>query len=306
MKVYVIIVSYNGMKWIRQCLSSLVKSTIDIQIVVVDNASTDGTQDFIRENHTNVVLLEQSENIGFGLANNIGLKKALEWNCDFVFLLNQDAFVEPETIGILIQASIKNPEFGIISPIHLNEKGTYLDTSFMYYLKNGGNGDFLNDSILNRNKKDLYEYSMINAAAWLLPVNTLKIVGGFSPLFFLYGEDDNYCQRVHYHGLKIGISPPASIRHDSENNIHEEIVKGSKRYYDIFLNRIKITYANVNTDDYKQLNRLKHHQLKKAVKALLKGNVEDFKINMTKRRLIKDLDFTLDIVEGRKRKANYL
>jgi GT2 family glycosyltransferase len=306
MKVYVIIVSYNGMKWIDQCLSSLLKSNIDIQIIVVDNASTDRTPAFIKENYKTVVLLEQSKNIGFGKANNIGLKMALEGKCDFSFLLNQDAFVAPETIEILIKASEKNPEFGIISPIHLNGAGTYLDTSFLYYIKNGGNSDFLNDSILNKDKQDLYDYRMINAAAWLLPVGTLKTVGGFSPIFFLYGEDDNYCQRVYYHGLKIGISPSTMIRHDSENNIHAEIVKGSKRYYDIFLNRIKIKYANVNTNDYKQLNMLKNYQLKKAVKSLLKGNVEDFQINMKKRRLIKDLDFTLDIVEGRKKKANYL
>lgn len=306
MKVYVIIVSYNGMKWIDQCLSSLLNSNIDIQIIVVDNASKDRTPDFIKENYKNVVLLEQSKNIGFGKANNIGLKMALEEKCDFAFLLNQDAFVERETIEILIKASNKNPEFGILSPIHLNGDGTYLDKSFLYYMKNGGSSDFLNDSILNENKRDLYDYRMVNAAAWLLPAETLKTVGGFNPMFFLYGEDDNYCQRVHYHGLKIGISPSTIIRHDSENNIHEEIVLGSKRYYDIFLNRIKIKYANVNTDEFKQLKMLKHHQFKKAVKSLLKGNVEEFIINMKKRELIKDLDFTLDIVEGRKKKATYL
>lgn len=306
MKVYVIIVSYNGMKWIDECLSSLFRSNIDLQIIVVDNASTDGTPNFIREKFGKVQLIVESKNIGFGKANNIGLKMALTGKCDFVFLLNQDVFIEPETIEILIETSKRNPEFGIISPLHLNGAGNYLDTSFLYYLKNVANSDFLNDFILNRDKKELYEFRMINAAAWLLPVDTLKTVGGFNPIFFLYGEDDNYCQRLYYHGLKIGVSPYTMIRHDSENNIHSEIVKGSKRDYDIYLNRIKIKYANVNTDDYKKLKQLKYYQIKKALRSLLIGNIEEFQININKIRLIRNLDFNFDVSEGRKRKANFL
>lgn len=306
MKVYVVIVSYNGMKWIDECLSSLYRSNIHLQIVVVDNASTDGTPNYIKEKFDNVHLIVESKNIGFGKANNIGLKMALKGKCDFVFLLNQDVFVEPETIEILIRASTSNSEFGVISPLHLNGAGNHLDTSFLYYLKYGGNNEFLTDSILNKDKKELYEFKMINAAAWLLPVETLKTVGGFNPIFFLYGEDDNYCQRLFYHGLKIGMSPYTRIRHDSENNIHAEIVKGSNRDYDIFLNRIKIKYANVNTDDYKQLKLLKYYQIKKAFKSLLKGNIEEFQINMKKIRLIKNLDFTLDVSEGRKKQTSFL
>ncbi len=47
--------------------------------------------------------------------------------------------------------------------------------------------------------KDVYDFNFISAAAWLLPINTLKMIGGFDPIFFHYGEDENYCQRIKYH-----------------------------------------------------------------------------------------------------------
>ena len=70
------------------------------------------------------------KNLGFGRANNIGLKWALENDANFVFLNNQDAWVKPETIGGVISVSQSNPEYGILSPVHLNEAGDRLDHEF--------------------------------------------------------------------------------------------------------------------------------------------------------------------------------
>ena len=65
--------------------------------------------------------------------------------------------------------------------------------------------------------KDVYETKYVNAAAWLIPRNVLTKVGGFDPLFFHYGEDDNYLNRVIYHGFKVGICPHSRIVHDCDN-----------------------------------------------------------------------------------------
>ncbi len=305
-KIYIIIVTYNGMKWIDKCLSALSKSTSEHQVIIIDNASTDGTSEFIKKYYQDVKVLEQRQNLGFGIANNIGLSLALKENCDYVFLLNQDVYIFPETIHTLIQVANNNKNYGIISPVHLDGTGNKLDQSFVYYLKKEGKNDLLSDLILNKVIKDIYSLNMINAAAWLLPVKTLNIVGGFHPMFFLYGEDDNYCQRVLYHGLEIGIVPSAFIVHDSDNNNLILPEEGSDQYFEKFLNQIKVRYANVNTNEFKDINSLKWFYFKISLKALLKFDIKNFQLNLHKSELMGKMDFSKDIEEGKRCHSNYL
>lgn len=288
------------MKWLPDSL----ESTKPYPVIVVDNNSNDGSQSYIRLNHPEVILLEQEVNLGFGKANNIGLSYALKEGADFVFLLNQDAFLENETINILMRVSLENPDYGIISPVHLNKNGIEVEPVFLYYLKT--NNNLLNDLLLGNSRSDLYDFKMLNAAAWLLPAKTLEIVGGFHPMFFLYGEDDNYCQRVFYHKLKIGVCSKAFIRHDSGKSYHIEMEKGSKKYFEKFLNQIKVKHANVNTEEFRNVKSLKQYYLKQVLKALLKLKFKEAKLFIKKRNLVKDLDYSNDIIEGRKKMRLYL
>ena len=84
-KVFVVIVTYNGVQWIRKCL----QSCQDYPVVVVDNQSTDATVEIIQNEFPKVHLIEESKNHGFGQANNIGISYALNKGADYVFLLNQ-------------------------------------------------------------------------------------------------------------------------------------------------------------------------------------------------------------------------
>ncbi|MFY9515694.1 MAG: glycosyltransferase [Dysgonamonadaceae bacterium] len=133
MKVCVIIVSYNFEPWIPLCLSSVKASTQPATIVVVDNASQDRTCEIIRSQYPEVVLIKNDKNLGFGKANNQGMKYALENDFDYVFLLNQDARLHPRTLEILICAASHNKDYGILSPVHLNGDGDRLDFGFAEY-----------------------------------------------------------------------------------------------------------------------------------------------------------------------------
>ena len=77
---------------------------------------------------------EQNKNIGFGKANNIGISLAMKKGADYVFLLNQDAWVEDKTLEKLINIHRKQPKFGIVSPMHLNGKGDELDYNFSKFI----------------------------------------------------------------------------------------------------------------------------------------------------------------------------
>lgn len=298
---YIIIVSYNGMSWISKCL----ESTKPYPVIVVDNCSTDGTADYIKDHHPDVILIKQQKNVGFGLANNIGISVALKMNANFVFLLNQDAFLKPNTISILVDNSLKHSEYGILSPVHLDVQGKDFEKIFHYYLKKGHEDIKMTDIQFNQGEEKILDIKMINAAAWLIPKKTLEIIGGFSPLFFLYGEDDNYCQRIKYHNLKIGICPNAYVVHDSGTTYHLDLKTGSEEYYKKYLNQVKVIGADVNggKENIKQLQEL---QKQKIIKGLLKFRFRKVLIDFQKWLMIKDLDFSKEIDAEREKNSHYL
>ncbi len=199
------------MRWIDRCLESVAQSNLPADIYVIDNGSTDGTIKHIRENYKNVALLESSENLGFGKANNLGLEYAVAKGYDYVYLLNQDAWVSPATIGTLVEINKRRPDFGILSPVQINASGA-LDRNFSYCCPREVLSDFFQEKL-----KDLYEVSEVMAAHWLISSDCLRKTGAFSPAFPHYGEDNNYVQRAALHGFKTGIVTGTKAVHDREN-----------------------------------------------------------------------------------------
>lgn len=269
-KIFVIIVTYNGMEWLPECLESILNSSVPATVIVVDNNSIDNSVAFIKEEYDSVILLKEKSNLGFGKANNIGMSYALKHGADFVFLLNQDAFLEPTTIEKLIDVSIGNQEFGILSPVQLDYTGNSLETCFYKFMANTTIKSFYSDYVLSKMIKDVYEVPFIQAAAWLLPITTLKKIGGFDPLFFHYGEDDNYCQRVLFHNMKIGVVPEAFIRHDSNINPKTPIPLFSDSY---FLNYERQLYVKYGDLKYDFSNKNIKIERKKAYKLMIMGCV---------------------------------
>lgn len=123
-RVLTVIVSYNFEPWIERCLSSIRDSDYPSDLVVIDNASTDRTVSIIAERYRWIRLVRSRKNLGFGQANNIGMRMALEENYDYVFLVNQDAWIEPNTVGTLVGLAEKYPDYGVLSPVHLDGKGS--------------------------------------------------------------------------------------------------------------------------------------------------------------------------------------
>lgn len=221
MRVFVIIVTYNGINWVDLCVGKLRESSIALTPIVIDNASPDGTAHYVEENYPETILIKSKENLGFGRANNLGMEKALALGCDYVFLLNQDAFLHPEAIEKLLPVASKHPEYAILSPIHLNEKSG-LDQKFSVYLNEGACPSFIYD-LLHGKQKEVYPIQYVNAAGWLLSNNTLEKIGGFDPLFFMYGEDSEYLKRVKKKGYKIGIVPSSFLTHYRYNEYYKKV-----------------------------------------------------------------------------------
>lgn len=222
MKITAIIVTWQGEAFIRQSISSLYASILPIEIMVIDNDSSDATCSIIEEEFPYVQLTRLNENIGFGAANNMGIDLALRAGADYIFLVNQDAWVEKESVYELYKVLCSSVDIGIASPLHLQPGKKMLEMGFESYLDD----DIVStiDSVLNNASLTMpapFQSSFVNAALWLLSRKCVEKVGGFDSLFFHYGEDSDYCQRVCYHGYSIVVCPSA-IGYHARNYTNKE------------------------------------------------------------------------------------
>ena len=198
-KVLVIIVTYNSMRWLERCLGSIPAWA---DAYVWDNDSTDGSAAFVEANYPKVKLIRSAENLGFSRPNNLGMQWAVDHGYDYVYLLNSDAWLEAGALEKLVAASESHPEYGVLSPLQMTDGYKELDKQFAKRCPVVAG-------------HDVYEVERVMAAHWLMPVDVIKRIGLFAEdLFPHWGQDDEWCQRLHFFGLKVGVIPEARGVHD--------------------------------------------------------------------------------------------
>jgi GT2 family glycosyltransferase len=231
MKILVIVVTFNGLRWLDRCLGSVRASEVPADLYVWDNDSTDGSADFVAGHFPEARLVRSADNLGFAEANNMGMQYALDKGYDCVYLLNQDAWIEPATLGTLVAAHQAHPEFAVLSPLQMTDGFLDLDRQFGRIRSVRGNSLFPNLCHPRHHKREgpfregsrsddsgressPESVSRVMAAHWLVSREALEKVGVFNRLFPIYGNDDNWCDRARYHGYKVGIVPAARAVHD--------------------------------------------------------------------------------------------
>jgi Predicted glycosyltransferases len=218
MKTCIIIVTYNAMAWIDKCLTSSYEQGLPTDVFVVDNGSTDGTQDYIKTNFPEAFFFQSGINLGFGKANNLGFEYALKNGYDYVYLLNQDAWLEKDTIQQLVAIQKRYPKYGILSPVQMTKDFKFIDRNLTKSL-GGDDCPHLISDLYNNTLKDVYSIKFVMAAHWLISCDCLKIIGGFAPIFPHYGEDDNYIQRALFFNYQVGICPHLKVVHDRGDRV---------------------------------------------------------------------------------------
>ena len=216
-RVLVIVVTYNGMRWLGRCLGSVQGDArsepgMTTDLYVWDNDSTDGSADFVEADYPQAKLVRSAENLGFSIPNNKGMQYALDKGYDYVYLLNQDAWLEPGALEKLVAVADAHPDFGLLSPLQMTDGFNALDANFAKHYK----------------KKEI---KFVPAAHWLVPTRVIRKVGLFNEeLFPHWGQDDDWCQRLDFCGLKIGVVEEARGVHDRATR-QESVEKLVKRNY---------------------------------------------------------------------------
>jgi GT2 family glycosyltransferase/glycosyltransferase involved in cell wall biosynthesis len=226
--VWVVVVTHNGAPWIKDCLASLLSTSYNpMRIVVVDNASRDGTAEIVLEEFPSVDLLRRRTNAGYGAACNQGIEAAYGAGAAHVALLNQDIVVTPDWLQPLVSAAEEIPSLGVLSPLQLD----YVDDKIDRFVEHILSSMRIEDSDVAQSWADTVVcVRNVIGAAMLLPRRTIERVGGFDPRYFMYGEETDLCERILFHGLYPAVVKSSTVRHYSRRAA-EELRGRVRRYY---------------------------------------------------------------------------
>ena len=224
--IFAVLVCYNERQYVAQCLESLLASTVPLKVVVVDNHSSDGTSEILTQFSDRIVYFPQNRNLGYGIANNVGIQYALDAGADYLLLLTMDLYLEHDCVEHLLRAAVRHPEYSVLSPMVWNFEKDQVEKMFFTTIAAHNElweYDFRRwFSRLCRGEgqsDEIYRIgSFIPAATWFVPAHVFREIGGFSPLFFpIYCEDEELWFRMRRKGYFTGVVTSAVGYHDTEN-----------------------------------------------------------------------------------------
>jgi N-acetylglucosaminyl-diphospho-decaprenol L-rhamnosyltransferase len=219
--VSIVIVSFNAREHLERCLEAVAGG--EHEVVVVDNASSDGSPALVRERFPSVRLVELEENIGFGAANNVGMEVA---SGRWLLLLNSDAWPVGEAIERLAAFGEAHPRAGIVGPRLRNTDGSLqpsvrghptlwrIATEYLFLRRLAPRSRALNAFYGGGfDHASVREVEVLKGAVLLVRREASEAVGGFDPAYFMYGEEMDLCYRVREAGWAVVFDPDAEFVH---------------------------------------------------------------------------------------------
>lgn len=215
-KVSTVVVNWNAREDTRECVESLLKSDYPgLDIILVDNASSDGSVEYLRSVCPGMTVLENSTNERFALGSNKGMRHALDRGAEYVFLLNNDAIVEETTIGRLLRALERSPGTGLVGPkiLYFSKKDVIWSA--------GGDVNFWTGITRHRGIRekdvgqfdDAVEVGYLTGCALMAKRELIEKVGFLDSSYHIYGEDADWCLRARKAGFGVVYVPEARAWH---------------------------------------------------------------------------------------------
>jgi GT2 family glycosyltransferase len=215
--VSIIVLNYNGREDTLACLRSLEHVMYpNVNVIVVDNASSDGSADAIREAHPQMKLIETGANLGFTGGNNVGIHYALDHGADYIMLLNNDTIVAPDMLNLMVEVMESDPQIGVTGPM------IYYYSAPETIWSAGGQIDWKRGttSMIGVNEEDKSQYGLtprsvdfVTGCALLVRREVWEKVGLLDDQFFMYYEETEWCVRASRAGYKIYHVPQAMLWH---------------------------------------------------------------------------------------------
>jgi len=224
-RLSIIIVSWNVRELLDRALKSVYLSAmppLSYEVIVVDNASSDGTPERVVSKYPNVRLIANKTNLGFAAANNQGIAVA---RGDLLLLLNSDTEVVGDALRDLVAHIDAHPEIGLVGPRLLNGDGStqssrrrfptlpilFLESTWLQgrMSKRAATRYFVTDQSENQ----VQEVDWVVGAAMLVRRTVVEAIGGLDEGFFMYSEELDWCRRIRAAGWKVAYIPHARVIH---------------------------------------------------------------------------------------------
>ena len=225
MDVSIIIINWNTKQLLRDCLTSVYERVgdVDYEIIVVDNASTDGSAEMVKSDFRQVILIENTGNRGFAAANNQGMAIA---KGRYVLLLNSDTVVLDNAIANTVRFADENPQAAVTGCRVLNPDRTVQPTCFMfpsllnmflsstYFYKLFPKSRFFGrENMTWWDANEVYEVDIVKGCFMLVRREAIEQVGVMDEQFFMFGEETDWCYRFKKNGWKVIFAPVGEIIH---------------------------------------------------------------------------------------------
>jgi N-acetylglucosaminyl-diphospho-decaprenol L-rhamnosyltransferase len=260
MKLSVIIVNYNVKYFLEQCLHSVLQAidAIAAEVLVIDNDSSDGSVEYLRPLFPSVKFIGSKENLGFGKANNLGLKEAAG---EYVLFLNPDTIVPEDCFTKCISFLDTNKQAGAIGVRMLDGSGGFLPeskrsfptTSTAFYKAIGLSALFPNSTTFNKyalgyldDKKD-HPVDVLAGAFMMVRKNLLDKTGGFDEQFFMYGEDIDLSYRLKQTGYNNWYFSGTSIIHFKGESLKKWSSNHVKVFYEAMMVFVRKHYTGTGS-----------------------------------------------------------
>ncbi|MFH1862815.1 MAG: glycosyltransferase [bacterium] len=224
--ITVVIVSYNVRPFLDHCLQSIKRAAegLSLQIIVVDNASTDSSAEMIEQRYPEVELISNRENVGFGRANNQAFERS---QGEAVLILNPDSFVQEDTLRSLWKRFCQSNDVGAIGPKIIQPDGTFEPRSMRgfptpwaaFSFLSGLSALFPRRKLFNRylltylDPNQEHDVDALSGCCMMVRRSLLRELKGFDPDYFMYGEDLDLCYRIRKAGYRILYYPATRIVH---------------------------------------------------------------------------------------------
>ncbi|MFZ6017745.1 MAG: glycosyltransferase family 2 protein [Nitrospirota bacterium] len=215
-KISIVVLNWNGYRGTIECIESLKKVTYpNYEVVLVDNGSTDGSEEILREKFPDVPFIQTGENLGFAGGNNIGIRHALSNGADYVILLNNDTVVDKEFVTAMVRVAEADKSIGILtSKIYFYDRpDTIWYAGAIFNLKTGRSRH------IGYNKKDKGQYNKVRetdracGCSMMVSRKVCETVGLMNPEYFCYGEEVDWSLRVKNAGYRVVFVPNSKVWH---------------------------------------------------------------------------------------------
>lgn len=244
--ISIVIVSYNTKKLLLQCLNSIYRNStkFNFEVIVIDNNSSDGSQDSVRREFPQVTLIENKANVGFAKANNQGIAIS---KGRYFLLLNPDTEVLPHSIDLIVEFMDKDSRAAVVGPKLLNTNRTIQESHHRFpssnqeFMENTFLDNLLYPFIKRRESKSSWVYNgafevdWVTGACLAIRREVVDEIGVFDGNFFLYYEEVDFCYRAKQRGWKVFFLPESEVIHyrgqSTKKNLSASLSEAYKSKY---------------------------------------------------------------------------